>query len=238
MSNEAIPRQSVESSRRPSFSFSRKNASPDAAAKTSRRFSLIPSSLSKTFSQRESMPAGGYERRGSNARARASSRSGMGFNRNRDSRSPSQSTVESNVPAFYDGQHDSNSRIRAQPGPASAPPQQTQFETPAFDDKFPNPRDPHPSQAPRPYRHANESASQASAASDGHGLTPTHSGRAAYPAGMSSAESPHRKGVLQKSRKFADAYEDRDSGVNKGSSGSSKKVMDFFRQMGRRRAGK
>ena len=249
MSNEAISRQSVESSRRPSFSFSRKNNNPDAAAKSSRRFSLIPSSLSKTFSQRESMPAGGYDRRGSNAqRPRASSRSGMGF-RNRDSRSPSQSTLESNVPAFYDGQHDSNSRIRAQPVPASAPPQQTQFDSPPFDDKFPNPRDPHPSQtqlqgastnasANRPYRHPNESESQASAASEQHhGLTPTHSGRAAYPPGMSSsAESPHRKGVLQKSRKFADAYED--SGANKGSSGSSKKVMDFFRQMGRRRAGK
>jgi protein-serine/threonine kinase len=243
MSNEAIARQSVESSRRPSFSFSRKNNNPDAAAKPGRRFSLIPSSLSKTFSQRESMPAGGYERRGSNAqRARASSRSGMGF-RNRDSRSPSQSTVESNAPAFYDGQHDSNSRIRAQPGPASAPPQQTQFDSPPFDDKFPNPRDPHPSQPQpqpqpqnRPYRHPNESESQASAASEHHGLTPTHSGRAGYPAGMSTSESPHRKGVLQKSRKFADAYED--SGANKGSSGSSKKVMDFFRQMGRRRAGK
>jgi protein-serine/threonine kinase len=247
MSNEAISRQSVESSRRPSFSFSRKSTNPDAATKSGRRFSLIPSSLSKTFSQRESMPAGGYERRGSNAqRPHAGSRSGMGF-RSRESRSPSQSTVESN-PAFYDGQHDSNSRIRAQPGPASAPPQQTQFDSPPFDDKFPNPRDPHPAQPQpqpqtqahnRPYRHPNESESQASAASEHHGLTPTHSGRAPYPAGMSGGpggDSPHRKGVLQKSRKFADAYED--SGANKGSSGSSKKVMDFFRQMGRRRAGK
>ncbi|WP_227547708.1 hypothetical protein, partial [Moraxella catarrhalis] len=71
-------------------------------------------------------------------------------------------------------------------------------------------------------------------------MTPTQSHgsqpqRAQYPQGMGS-DQEQRGGKLQKSRKFADAYED--SGANKGSSGSSKKVMDFFRQMGRRRAGK
>jgi protein-serine/threonine kinase len=43
-----------------------------------------------------------------------------------------------------------------------------------------------------------------------------------------------RKGVLQKSRRFADAYDEQGTG-NKGSSGSSKKVMDFFRRMGKQR---
>jgi hypothetical protein len=48
-----------------------------------------------------------------------------------------------------------------------------------------------------------------------------------------------RKGVLAKSRKFQDAYEDYDRSYPP-SSGSSKKVMDlkdFFRRMGKQRAG-
>jgi protein-serine/threonine kinase len=44
-----------------------------------------------------------------------------------------------------------------------------------------------------------------------------------------------RKGVLAKSRKFQDTYEEYDRD-NPPSSGSSKKVMDFFRQMGKQRA--
>jgi protein-serine/threonine kinase len=244
------PRPSTDSRRRPSFSFSRKNT--DDGSKGSRRFSLLPSSFSKTFgSQRESMPADGFaQRRGSNAtRARNNSRSGMAFGRGAESRSPSQSTMGSSaVPGFYDGQHDSNSRIRhanasanshATPGPSSAPPHQTQFDypnqAPIGDDKFPNPQQPHPSQAPnRPYRHhGNESqTSEQMTPTQSHGSQPQ---RAQYPQGMGS-DQEQRGGKLQKSRKFADAYED--SGANKGSSGSSKKVMDFFRQMGRRRAGK
>jgi protein-serine/threonine kinase len=47
-------------------------------------------------------------------------------------------------------------------------------------------------------------------------------------------QQQQRKGVLQKSRRFADAYDEQGSG-NKGSSGSSKKVMDFFRRMGKQR---
>lgn len=243
------PRPSTDSRRRPSFSFSRKNT--DDGTK-SRRFSLLPSSFSKNFgSQRESMPADGYgKRRESNAgRARNGSRSGMAFGRGTDSRSPSQSTMGSNaVAGFYDGQQDSNSRIRhanasatshATPGPSSAPSHQTQFDhtnqPPIGDDKFPNPQQPHPSQAPnRPYgRHNNDSpGSEQMTPTQSHGSQPQ---RAQYPQGM-GGEQDQRGGKLQKSRKFADAYED--SSANKGSSGSSKKVMDFFRQMGRRRAGK
>ncbi|KAJ4375468.1 hypothetical protein N0V86_006999 [Didymella sp. IMI 355093] len=244
------PRPSTDSRRRPSFSFSRKNT--DDGTKTSRRFSLLPSSFSKNFgSQRETMPADGYgQRRGSNAgRVRNNSRSGIAFGRGTDSRSPSQSTMGSNaVPGFYDGQQDSNSRIRhpnasthshGAPGPSSAPPQQTQFnypeQAPVGDDKFPNPRQPHPSQAPnRPYgQHPNDSqASEQMTPTLSHGSQPQ---RTQYPQGMGGEPEP-RGGKLQKHRKFEDAYES--TGGNKGSSGSSKKVMDFFRQMGRRRAGK
>lgn len=243
MSNDAIaaPRHSTESSRRTSFGFSRKNTNNSGdVSRPSRRFSLLPSSLSKTFSsQRESLPPSAHgERRGSSARPRAGSRPGMAFGRG-DSRSPSQSTQGSNMPGFYDGQHDSNSRIRhptSAPGPSSAPPNQTHFQqdypatAPIGDEKFPNPRDPHPSMQNRPYRqHTIESE-------DGEGPSSSHQPNP-YPMGMGGEETQQqqqqRKGVLQKHRKFADAYEG--EGSNKGSSGSSKRVMDFFRRMGRQR---
>lgn len=246
----AAPRQSTESSRRTSFGFSRKNTGNSGETKSSRRFSLLPSSLSKTFSsQRDSMPANmsNHERRGSSARPRAGSRPGMAFGRGADSRSPSQSTMGSNVPGFYDGQHDSSSRIRHAnlhaAGPSSAPPDRTQFNkynttAPIGDEKFPNPRDPHPSMQNRPHRQQTDDSEAAedfapSGSSQQHGQQHNP-----YPHGMGGDESPQqqqRKGVLQKSRKFADAY-DEQSG-NKGSSGSSKKVMDFFRRMGRQRTG-
>jgi protein-serine/threonine kinase len=229
--NVAAPRQSIESGRR-SFGFTRRNTNnSNETSKPSRRFSLLPSSLSKTLSsQRDSLPAkSSYtERRDSSARPRASSKPAMAFGRG-DSRSPSQSTTGSMRPGFYDGQHDSNSRIRHAnnaPGPSSAPPQQTQFDyaptAPIGDEKFPNPRDPHPSQHGR--RQTDDSEFDEAA-------------RNPYPQGMSGAgeDQQQRKGVLQKSRKFQDAYEG--DGGNKGSSGSSKRVMDFFRRMGKQRTG-
>ncbi|KAF1955211.1 Pkinase-domain-containing protein [Byssothecium circinans] len=236
IANDDAHRQSTESSRRTSFGFSRKlNHDSGNGAKSSRRFSLLPSSLSKTFSanHRDSMPATSQaDRRGSmatSARPRASSRPGMGFGRASDSRSPSQSTTGSGALGFYDGHHDGNSRMRG--GPSSAPPNQTHFnhQPPIGDDKFPNPRAPHPSQSQdRPYRHHQNDSETSESVVQNH--------RPQYPHGMGNDSVPveqPRKGVLQKSRKFADAYEE--SGGNKGSSGSSRRVMDFFRRMGRQR---
>jgi protein-serine/threonine kinase len=224
MSNDAIaaPRKSTESSRR-SFGFARRNTSTsgETTGKPSRRFSLLPSSLSKTFSsQRDSLPARSTysERRDSSARPRASSKGGMAFGRG-ESRSPSQSTTGTGSlrPGFYDGQHDSSSRIRnthAVAGPSSAPPGQTQFDYPTAapigDEKFPNPRDPHPSMQGRPVRHQTDDSEFEDAQQYNHNPP--------YPQGM-GGEDDHqqqRKGVLQKSRKFQDAYEG--DGGNKGSS--------------------
>jgi protein-serine/threonine kinase len=224
-------RPSMDSSRRTSFGFTRRNTNTSSgeAGKSSRRFSLLPSTLSKTFgSQRDSLPAkASYsERRDSSARPRASSKPAFGRG---ESRSPSQSTQGSNMPGFYDGAHDSSSRIRAThaAGPSSAPPNQTQFASghnnpayPIADEKFPDPRDQHPSG--RPHRQPTE---------DSEEMNP-------YPQGMggnNAEEAQQRKGVLQKSRKFHDAYDG--EGGNKGSSGSSKRVMDFFRRMGKQRNG-
>lgn len=236
MANDDAPRQSNESSRRTSFGFSRKNTDQSGGSKSTRRFSLLPSSLSKTFSShRESMPppSSGTDRRGSAAqtpRSRTASRPGMAFGRG-DSRSPSQSTTGSNVPGFYDGQHESSSRIRA--GPSSAPAQQTQFDyaPPIGDDKFPNPTQPHPSNRSRPYRHANDSEASEPVAAGPH--------QPQYPHGFNSSDPPaiprERPGVLQKSRKFQEAYEDTKQGHHSGSSGSAKRVMDLFRRIGRQR---
>ncbi|KAF2661858.1 serine/threonine-protein kinase KIN4 [Lophiostoma macrostomum CBS 122681] len=241
MANEELPRQSIESSRRTSFGFSRKNTDQSGATKASRRFSLLPASLSKTFSgHRESLPPtsshSAAERRASAAqapRSRGQSRNPMAFGRG-DSRSPSQSTTGSNVPGLYDGQQESSSRMR--PGPSSAPPQQTQFnyDPPIGDEKFPGPTQPHPSTQPsrdRPYRHANDSEASEPAAQTSH--------RPQYPQGFNSNDSPvsqrERPGVLQKHRKFNEPYEDGKQGHHSGSSGSAKRVMDLFRRIGRQR---
>lgn len=59
--------------------------------------------------------------------------------------------------------------------------------------------------------------------------------RPQYPAGFNSYENPQsdRRGVLQKSRKFADAYDAEQR--HSGSSGSAKRVMDIFRRIGKQR---
>ncbi|ORY16605.1 hypothetical protein BCR34DRAFT_96595 [Clohesyomyces aquaticus] len=254
IANDEPPRQSTESSRRTSFGFSRKNTGESGATKSSRRFSLLPASLSKTFGshQRDSLPAQSTSahsandaRRSAAPRSRGQTRQ-MAFGRG-ESRSPSQSTQGSHAPGFYDGPHDSTSRIRdARGAPSSAPPQQTNFDyaPPIGDEKFPGPSQPHPATAPqvyrerdrsqdRPYRHGNDSeASEPVVASSQHAPK--------YPAGFNGSDAPapqrERPGVLQKSRKFADAYEDpKQSHNHAGSSGSAKRVMDLFRRIGRQR---
>ena len=255
MSNDEQPRQSTESPRRTSFGFSRKttNTSESGGSKASRRFSLLPASLSKTFSSqhRETAPPpsshSGTDPRRSAApapRSRGQSRTGVGLGKG-DSRSPSQSTTGSNIPGFYDGQternHEPESRRReVRGGPSSAPAQQTRFDysTPTIgDEKIPGPTVPHPasqSYRDRPYHHPNESEDSAEAS------TSRQQSRPRYPPGFNSSDpvpqqqqQKERPGVLQKHRKFADAYEDPKS----GSSGSAKRVMDLFRRIGRQRGG-
>jgi protein-serine/threonine kinase len=68
-----------------------------------------------------------------------------------------------------------------------------------------------------------------------------------YPAGFNSYDSPPQQqqgrgkapAVLQKSRKFGDAYDDGKQGQNhSGSSAPAKRVMDFFRRTGKQRGSK
>ena len=250
------PRQSTESSRRTSFGFNRKNIDQSGATKPTRRFSLIPASLSKNFvghKEKEPVPPStSYSttdpRRSAAAvpRSRGQTRPTMAFGRG-ESRSPSQSTTGSTIPVLYDGQLDRSrdspsQRVRETRGgaPSSAPAQQTQFAgqnypPPIGDDKFPGPNAPHPASQPyreRPYHHANDSEASEPVVPQSH--------RPQYPAGFNSYDSPQqgrgeRPGVLQKSRKFADAYDERQQGHHGGSSGSAKRVMDIFRRIGKQR---
>lgn len=266
MSNDNIsattgPRPSMESSRRTSFGFSRKNNSNSSNhsnngnngdnTKPSRRFSLIPSSLSRTFTSRDSAPSSqaSHERRASSSRPRASSRpGGMSFGRGGLSRSPSQSTQGSNMPGVYDGHQDRlrNMHVGAA-GPSSAPPNQTHFNSynqsaAEFDEKFPNPQEAHPAaHGGRPYQQTVDDSDGSEAYGPGRISISQQYGQRntsnPYPPGMGGDEfnqQQQRKGVLQKSRRFADAYDEQGS-ANKGSSGSSKKVMDFFRRIGKQR---
>ena len=250
------PRQSTESSRRTSFGFNRKNPDQSGATKPTRRFSLIPASLSKNFvghKEKEPIPPStSYSttdpRRlaGAVPRSRGQTRPTVAFGRG-ESRSPSQSTTGSTIPVLYDGQLDRSrdspsQRVRETRGgaPSSAPAQQTQFAGQNYlpsigDDKFPGPNAPHPASQPyreRPYHHTNDSEASEPVVPQSH--------RPQYPAGFNSYDSPQqgrgeRPGVLQKSRKFADAYDERQQGHHGGSSGSAKRVMDIFRRIGKQR---
>lgn len=252
--NDEAPRQSTDSTRRPSFGFARKTTDQSSAGKSSRRFSLIPASLSKSFSGhgKEPLPPGTShsttDARRSAApplRSGGQTRPTMAFGRG-ESRSPSQSTTGSTIPVLHDGQierpRDSPSqRMREVRGgaPSSAPAQQTQFTGQNYamtigDEKFPGPNLPHPASQTyreRPYRHANDSEASEPVVQLSHPQ---------YPAGFNSYDSPpktrnERPGVLQKSRKFADAYDDGKQGHHSGSSGSAKRVMDIFRRIGKQR---
>ncbi|KAF2494268.1 Pkinase-domain-containing protein [Lophium mytilinum] len=261
MSNDEMPRQSTESNRRTSFGFNRKPSDQSGGAKSGRRFSLIPAALSRHKTQEAGPPGSSYStadpRRSAAAsasRSRPVTRPQMAFGRG-ESRSPSQSTTGSTVPPHaYDGQQDRprdspSQRMDMRGGaPTSAPAQQTHFNNGQVypqligDDKFPGPNVPHPTQSYRnqPYRHTNDSeASEPPAQSSSY--------RPQYPAGFNSYDSPPQQqqsrnknpAVLQKSRKFGDAYDEGKQGTNhSGSSAPAKRVMDFFRRTGKQRGTK
>jgi protein-serine/threonine kinase len=251
LSNEEAPRPSTESPRRTSFGFSRKNTDQTGSGKSTRRFSLIPASLTKTFSgyNRESAPPPTSHSISDSRRPAVQVPRSRGQNRgglapgSGDSRSASQSTTGSNMVGPYDGPiertHESDMQTRDRRGmPSSAPAQQTQFDypPPLGDEKIPGPTVPHPASQKhrdRAYHHSNDSEAS-------EPTIPRQQRRPQYPAGFNSpdnAPSPgrDRPGVLQKSRKFADAYEDPKPGHHAGSSGSAKRVMDLFRRIGRQR---
>ena len=252
----AEPRQSSES-RRTSFSFSRKNSNQkeDGTQRSSRRFSIIPASLQRTFSNshRDSQApgtAGSGSQRASYRRTREDSRPRFGFGQT--SRSPSRSTTAESIPVVYDAQLDNNrsspatQRISRVPAgsssmPMSAPPQQSQFQPYTQLDPFSGYNTSRPiddmedlddsEPPPPPPKEDIPNRPQ---------TLPYRPGQ--YPQGFNSFdENPYplqatgrdKPATLQKHRRFTEAFEDDHS----GSSGPAKRVMDFFRKRGKARAG-
>lgn len=255
-SEPSEPRRSTDSSRK-SFSFSRKNSNQnqDGSQRSSRRFSLIPASLQRTFSNSHKDPqapgtSGSGDRRASSRRTREDSRSRFGVGQ--ASRSPSRSTTAESIPVVYDAQLDRNreppstqriSRVPAGPStmPMSAPPQQTQFQSYRLQDPFAG------YNTSRPIDDLDEDDDEQPPPPPPKESTPTRQTQTLayrpgqYPQGFNGYDdnsySPHmsreKPATLQKHKRFTEAYENDHS----GSSGPAKRVMDFFRKRGKARAG-
>ncbi|MCJ1286826.1 hypothetical protein MMC26_006172 [Xylographa opegraphella] len=239
------PRQSTDS-RRPSFSFSRKNSDPAKADKP-RRFSLLPASFSL-----KSMTAGAKDQNSDSSRPMSQRQQSYGQQPQSTGydRGASQTDSEESIPA-YDGVSNGSRNVSA---PLSR----------RTDPSIRGTRNAEPLQQPpylSPQYESSQISSQSRPAPPGQSFfinetgAPTESelsvgqspNQPRYPAGFNSYDEEPRRSmqgrngrgpaVLQKpNRKFADAYE-HDPGHHAGSSGAAKRVMDFFRRRGRSRAG-
>ena len=253
------PRQSSDS-RRPSFTFGRKNSDLSRQEKQDkpRRFSLLPSGFSFKNSNNGSRDQASDSSRPPSERKRSITQHQQTLRGNLPGtpygRGASPYHSDENLQA-YDGQGDRNRQV-------SAPHSTSQFRR----DDFPTVRNaPQPLQSmpvePSPY-----ASPQPSSTRPGHSYFISESGpptdsevsiirpqqrRPQYPAGFNSyEEEPPRmpipqgrngrgQGFLQNpTRNFVDAYDqDHDRGHHAGSSGPAKRVMDFFRRRGKARAG-
>ncbi|KAK7541592.1 hypothetical protein IWX49DRAFT_178174 [Phyllosticta citricarpa] len=232
-------RRSAESSRRTSFNFNRKtseNAPP--RDRSSRRFSLLPAAFSmKNFASNKEPGAGDRRSYQPPTRQRASSRTQMGYGR--DSPSPSPSTTNSTLPTAYNDelerQRTTSTRDKRRSGlfsglQASAPTQQPRYPAPT---SYPNHGDDGYQSQQGGFYNRNEPDQRQQAQQLPH--------RPQYPPGFDSNEqlgsepSQGRARVLQKNRRFADAYEDQQRYA--GSSGAARRVMDLFRRRGKARGG-
>lgn len=256
------PRQSTDS-RRPSFSFGRKNSdlrkdSDSIKQEKPRRFSLLPASFSfKSFAstgngrdQADSRPTS--ERRQSPSLQHAPASRGtsrpktMAYSRGQ---SGSSSYRQENIPSGYDGLRDRERDSPPQQARRNDPQrnQQSQYANPQYHSQ----PDLYPPQKPLQPGQSYLGTPTESEVSLG-GPRPE---RPIYPQGFNSYGEEQsrpsmqqgrsgRPGVLQKNnRRFADAYEQDaepgqgSGGHHAGSSGAAKRVMDFFRRRGKARAG-
>lgn len=256
------PRRSTDSGSRKSFTFSRKNSGKEEGSqRSSRRFSLIPASLQRTFSgghkdHQQQAPStsgsGSGDRRVSYRKTREDSRTRFGAGQT--SRSPSRSTTAESIPMVYDAALDRNStapttqRISRVPAgtalPMSAPPQQTQFQYPPQDRTFSgyntsrpiDELDDYDDDAPPPPPPKENTPSRSQHQQNRPGQYPqgyTSYEDNSYAGPMGSRDKP---ATLQKHRRFTEAYEN-DQADHSGSSGPARRVMDFFRKRGKARAG-
>jgi protein-serine/threonine kinase len=251
-SGEDLPRPSTESSRR-SFGYNRKNSDP-AGPRSSRRFSFLPVSFSRmSFSGASGPEAADGGRRASvqaNARSRPASKQSpvMAFGQGR-SRSPSQSTTGSSIPTVHDSNVDNRRKMTHQPVRGATAPDLTKMQDPGFPQHQQSARQ--QLQEQQQYKNYTPPQSSAGPSRQDNFYTPSQSAesqasvsvaqtpRQNYPAGFNetepvSAKPQHRQqAVLQKNRKFGDAYEGHGNG---GSSGGARRVMDWFRKRGKDRS--
>lgn len=249
-SGEDLPRPSTESSRR-SFGYNRKT-SETAGPRSSRRFSFLPMSFSRmSFSGGSGPEAADGGRRASiqaNARSRPASKQSpvMAFGQGR-SRSPSQSTTGSSIPVMQDSNVDNRRKMTHQPVRGATAPDLTKMLDPGFSQQQQFTRQ----QQEQQYNNYTPPQSSAGGARQENFYTPSQSAesqasdsiaqtpRQKYPAGFNEpepvvAKPQHRQqAVLQKNRKFGDAYEGHGNG---GSSGGARRVMDWFRKRGKDRS--
>ncbi|KAK5139900.1 hypothetical protein LTR32_007134, partial [Rachicladosporium monterosium] len=132
--SDATPRPSIDTKRRPSFTFTRKNPDVPSERRNSKRFSFLPASFSMNSfgggGKKENAGAG-YDSEGMDSqpslpqdvsqqqprqqpqeqgRSRPQSKGAiMAFGRGQ-SRSPSQSTTNSTIPLYYDGEREAARR--------------------------------------------------------------------------------------------------------------------------------
>ncbi|KAI4736576.1 kinase-like protein [Aureobasidium sp. EXF-12298] len=248
---EDLPRPSTESSRR-SFGYNRKN-SETAGARSSRRFSFLPVSFSRmSFSGATGPEAADGGRRASvqanAARSRPASKQSpvMAFGQGR-SRSPSQSTTGSSIPVMPDINAENRRKMTHQPVRGATAPDLTKMQDFVPQQQQPSRQQPQGQQynnftppqssagPPRQNNFYTPSQSAESQTTDSVAQTP----RQQYPAGFNEtgpvAAKPQNRqqAVLQKNRKFGDAYEGHGNG---GSSGGARRVMDWFRKRGKDRS--
>ena len=249
------PRQSTDS-RRPSFSFSRKNSDLGRTEKP-RRFSLLPASFSF-----KSLTGGSKEQNYDNQRPISQRQQSYGQQSEQPNmaygRAVSHTESEESIPV-HDGARDGfrnasaplsrRTEVLAQNMRSAEQAQHTQYtSTPQYSTQSINQQrlaQGRPLPQGHSYFISDSAAPTASEVSIGE---PQNMPR--YPAGFNSYdEEPQPRpsmqqgrngrgpGVLQKpNRKFTDAY-DQDPGHHAGSSGAAKRVMDFFRRRGKSRAG-
>lgn len=253
---EAVPPRPSSDSRRPSFSFNRKTS--DYSARGSRRFSFLPSSFSRMSFSAYPQDATAASRRGSLGPSSPSrTAGGMAFGRGR-SRSPSQSTTGSSIPVLYDSQLDSRQQQQQQaqrrmpqssqqPVRGATAPDLQHVQDPAMSQQNYS-RQPPRQFAQQGYTNTPPSSAGRQGTPDAF-YTPSQSRenqvtseqppRSMYPSGFNDGDATEPKlssrhpAVLQKNRKFGDAYE---TGSG-SSSGGARRVMDWFRKRGKDRSG-
>lgn len=135
--DDATPRPSTDSKRRPSFNFGRKNSDTPSDRRSSRRFSFLPNNFS--FGSLGGAGAGGKKdapynsdapihRHDSQQRASRPQSKGMAFGRGQ-SPSSSHDTSQSTIPLHYDDSREAARAGRRQSQPYAALPQHIRQDT-------------------------------------------------------------------------------------------------------------